>query len=379
MTRSAIVLALGALLYAFPAYPQVDHRYPHLETVSPARSAAPTETRRKPKARHTRKAVRTRHARPDAAPRGCLEPGTAALLAGLERACGRQQVVKTCCTGCRMTFSPRRVSWHAKRRAFDVRATSASGKQCAVAYLAAQGRGLVLTYGRRDLSMVVHADTGSYVARRHIAHTDEHEPPVQVASIGPDMLGDTETDASRETAWAVDGLTFASEVAARERRVAEARSYLVSTAQPGFTMTVLGVARSMECFHPDFAIALADAVREARAAGLSSAGVGSACRLPYLGVGGFRDKFNSLHAYGLAADMRGVGAARTPAARLWFKIATKHGLKNPYGWRHRAEWNHYQLVPMKAVASGHKMRNYVRRDRYVDLRSMWRAAPARGR
>jgi len=51
------------------------------------------------------------------------------------------------------------------------------------------------------------------------------------------------------------------------------------------------------------AIRLAGAVHEARDAGLSSAGVYSAYRPPAFGVGGFSDKFNSLHAYGLAVDI----------------------------------------------------------------------------
>jgi hypothetical protein len=34
---------------------------------------------------------------------------------------------------------------------------------------------------------------------------------------------------------------------------------------------------------------------------------GGAYRPPAFGVGGFSDKFNSLHTYGLAVDMRGIG------------------------------------------------------------------------
>jgi hypothetical protein len=60
---------------------------------------------------------------------------------------------------------------------------------------------------------------------------------------------------------------------------------------------------------------LESAIREARSAGLSSAGVFSAYRPPAFGVGGFSDKFNSLHTYGLAVDMRGIGNPGSPEAR----------------------------------------------------------------
>ena len=40
----------------------------------------------------------------------------------------------------------------------------------------------------------------------------------------------------------------------------------------------------------------------------------SAYRPPAFGVGGFSDKFNSLHTYGLAVDMQGIGRPGSPEA-----------------------------------------------------------------
>jgi hypothetical protein len=86
--------------------------------------------------------------------------------------------------------------------------------------------------------------------------------------------------------------------------IAEARAYLVETASPGYTMTLQGAELAIGRLHPEFAVRLENAIREARSAGLPSAGVFSAYRPPAFGVGGFSDKFNSLHTYGLAVDMR---------------------------------------------------------------------------
>jgi hypothetical protein len=73
--------------------------------------------------------------------------------------------------------------------------------------------------------------------------------------------------------------------------------------------------------HPQFVVRLANAIREARSAGLSFAGVFSAYRPPAFGIGAFSDKFNSLHSYGLAADVHGIGRPGSPEAQLWHEIA----------------------------------------------------------
>ena len=98
--------------------------------------------------------------------------------------------------------------------------------------------------------------------------------------------------------------------------VAEARAYVIETASPGFTMTLQGAELAIGRLHPEFVVRLANAIREARNAGLPSAGVFSAYRPPAFGVGGFSDKFNSLHTYGLAVDMQGIGRPGSSEAQL---------------------------------------------------------------
>src|ERR1700730_5248325 len=91
--------------------------------------------------------------------------------------------------------------------------------------------------------------------------------------------------------------------------VEEAKAYLIETATPGYTMVRQGVPGAIGRLHPDFILQLAAAVHLAREGGMANAGVYSAYRPPAFGVGGFSDKFNSLHSYGLAADMTGIGGA----------------------------------------------------------------------
>jgi hypothetical protein len=124
--------------------------------------------------------------------------------------------------------------------------------------------------------------------------------------------------------------------------VAEARAYLIETASPGYTMTLQGPEVAIGRVHPEFAIRLESAIREARSAGLPFAGIFSAYRPPAFGIGGFSDKFNSLHTYGLAVDMHGIGSPGSPEAQLWHQIAAKNGVVCPYGPRARTEWNHCQ-------------------------------------
>jgi hypothetical protein len=136
-----------------------------------------------------------------------------------------------------------------------------------------------------------------------------------------------------------------------------------------------GVEVAIGRLHPDFIVKLADAVRLARAAGMSNAGVFSAYRPPAFGVGGFGDKFNSLHSYGLAADMTGIGSARSRFARLWQGIVARVGLYLPYGPNNRAEFNHTQLVPTKMAPSF--LRATITASEPKDLQRMWLASGIR--
>jgi hypothetical protein len=136
-----------------------------------------------------------------------------------------------------------------------------------------------------------------------------------------------------------------------ERDIASERVYLIKTATPGGTMKRQGPQVAIGRLHPEFVMRLAAAVREARISGLPDAGVFSAYRPPAFGVGGFKNKFNSLHAYGLAVDMHGIGSPGSAQARSWTRIAAKHGVACPYGVNNPAEWNHCQPTRVKMVQS----------------------------
>jgi hypothetical protein len=152
----------------------------------------------------------------------------------------------------------------------------------------------------------------------------------------------------------------------------EAMAYLIDTATPGYTMKRQGVSLAIARLHPAFVVKLAEAVKRAREAGLNHAGVYSAYRPPAFRIGGFKNKFNSLHAYGLAVDMTGIGRARSKAAYLWQSIINTVGLYLPYGPRNRAEFNHTQLVPTKVASI--QLRQTISASEPKDLHQMWLAS-----
>ena len=155
--------------------------------------------------------------------------------------------------------------------------------------------------------------------------------------------------------------------------IVQARAYLVETASPGYTMTLQGPEIAIGRLHPEFALRLEHAIREARGAGLTSAAIFSAYRPPAFGVGGFHDKFNSLHTYGLAVDMRGIGAPGSSEAQLWHEIAAKNGVVCPYGPRDRAEWNHCQPTGVKMIRPNNPLRETVTAAGPSDLEGMFEA------
>lgn len=154
--------------------------------------------------------------------------------------------------------------------------------------------------------------------------------------------------------------------------VTAARAYLIKTATPGWTMTRLTPEVSIGRLHPEFAIKLAAAIRRARDAGLEHCGVFSAYRPPAFGVGGFSDKFNSLHSYGLAADITGIGGPGSKFAKLWQNIVWRVGLYLPYGSNNRAEFNHTQLISNKVAAN--RLRGTITASGPKDLERMWLAS-----
>lgn len=152
--------------------------------------------------------------------------------------------------------------------------------------------------------------------------------------------------------------------------------YLLQTANPGGTMGRQGPRLAIGRLHPSFAQRLEAAIRQARAEGIPAA-VSSSYRPPIFGVGGYRDKYLSLHSYGLATDIAGIGRPGSKTARRWFEIATSNGLFNPYGPNNHAEWNHYQAVPEKGetyTARHPALRQSITARGPKSLEEMWAAS-----
>jgi hypothetical protein len=148
-------------------------------------------------------------------------------------------------------------------------------------------------------------------------------------------------------------------------------AYLVQTAVSGGTMARQGPELAIGRLHPEFVHRLAAAIQEVRQAGLPNAGIFSAYRPPAFGVGGFSDKFNSLHTYGLAVDMTGIGGPGTAEAKLWHEIAAQHGVACPYGFANPVEWNHCQPTRIKIILSTNPLRQTVTADGPIDLKNMF--------
>jgi hypothetical protein len=153
--------------------------------------------------------------------------------------------------------------------------------------------------------------------------------------------------------------------------IAAARAYVVETAQPGYTMMRQGPELAVSRLHPEFVVRLASAIREAREAGLAFAGVFSAYRPPAFGVGGFANKFHSLHAYGLAVDLhRQAGFSGGPALA---RDRCRNGVVCPYGPWDRAEWNHCQPTSVKIIMAENPLRETVTAEGPSDLGDMFEA------
>jgi hypothetical protein len=152
---------------------------------------------------------------------------------------------------------------------------------------------------------------------------------------------------------------------------ARARAYLIATATPGYTMTRQGPERAIELLHPEFVNRLAAAIAEARGAGMPMAGIFSAYRPPAFGVGGFADKYHSLHTYGLAVDVTGIGGPGTPSSLLWHEIAARHGVICPYGPYSLLEWNHCQPTWVKIILADNPLRETVTAGGPISLEDMF--------
>jgi hypothetical protein len=154
------------------------------------------------------------------------------------------------------------------------------------------------------------------------------------------------------------------------------RSYLLETASPGSTMERQGPETAIARLNPEFVARLVDAIRDARDSGLPSAGIFSAYRPPAFGVGGFSNKFRSLHSYGLAVDMSGIGDPGSKDAKLWHEIAARHGVFCPYGANSRTEWNHCQATPTKGVSPDGPLRKTITAEGPIALEEMFKVGEA---
>jgi len=161
------------------------------------------------------------------------------------------------------------------------------------------------------------------------------------------------------------------EHATETHETARARAYLIETATPGYTMTRQGPERAIGRRHPEFVRRLAAAIADARVAGLPFAGIFSAYRPPAFGIGGFADKFHSLHTYGLAVDVTGIGAPGTASALLWHEIAARNGVICPYGPNNLMEWNHCQPTWVKIILPDNPLRETVTADGPISLEGMF--------
>jgi hypothetical protein len=160
------------------------------------------------------------------------------------------------------------------------------------------------------------------------------------------------------------------------QQVDAARRYLIRIACPGNTMSRQGADLAICRLHPVFAVRLAAAVKQARREGLPGACPFSTYRPPAFGVGGYSSKYDSMHAYGLAADMQGIGRPGSTQALTWWRVVHENGLYLPYGPYNRAEWNHTQLLHQKGrqFVASHAVRRTITGYGPINLVAMWTAA-----
>lgn len=130
--------------------------------------------------------------------------------------------------------------------------------------------------------------------------------------------------------------------------LADARAYLNSVSSH---QSRVGDTSNL---HPQFALRLANAIKQARAGGLN-VGLESGYRTDDTTGSSYDASGMSLHGKGAAGDVSGIGTPGSPQANQWAAIATQNGLFNPYtggagggslnSYRAQKEFNHWQLVP----------------------------------
>jgi hypothetical protein len=161
-----------------------------------------------------------------------------------------------------------------------------------------------------------------------------------------------------------------------QEAISEARAYLIRTSTEqrercvADTMARQGVEVAIGRLHPVMAVRVARSIEQARNEGIPAC-VYSAFRPPAFGVGGFSDKYNSAHAYGIAVDFGGIDRPGSKTARRFQEIAASNGLYSLYGSGDRAEWNHYQLIPVRRIAPNNPLRATITANGPKDEVAMW--------
>jgi hypothetical protein len=156
----------------------------------------------------------------------------------------------------------------------------------------------------------------------------------------------------------------------------EARAYLIRTSTEqrercvADTMARQGVEVAIGRLHPVMAVRVARSIEQARNEGIPAC-VYSAFRPPAFGIGGFSDKYYSAHAYGIAVDFGGIDRPGSRNARRFQEIAASNGLYSLYGPGDRAEWNHYQLIPVRRIAPNNPLRDTITANGPKDELAMW--------
>lgn len=234
-------------------------------------------------------------------------------------------------------------------------------------------------HGKRHQTNVIEKLEGEIAALKRKVDAIEVKPGWQTRVAIPfravASLGEAATQAALEIPQAIIVKPL-SEIAESISLEVD-RNYLIATAQPGYTMERQGVRMAIERLHPQLVHRLAAAFRDARKQGVASPAVYSAYRPPAYGVGGFRDKFNSAHAYGLAVDLSGIGRPGSRQTLAWRRIAAAHGLFGPYSANSRSEWNHFQITPARMVTyAARGLRRTITAKGPVSLRKMWHTADA---
>jgi hypothetical protein len=149
----------------------------------------------------------------------------------------------------------------------------------------------------------------------------------------------------------------------------EARTYLSGLSahadRPGDTSSL----------NPEFAVKAANAISDARVAGLpvsllSGYREGTATGSKY-DMGGY-----SAHGYGLASDFDGIGAPGSKTAQQWNQIAQANGLHNPYlGTKAEGkEWNHWQLPTLPLEQTPDALAALRKAKATGDMSQVWAAS-----